>query len=196
MSASPSLNTHECRVESLLLVHKDAIRRYIASRSGPMVLKLTTIDDLFQDTAREALGSAATFNFIDDGRFLGWATTIARRVISRTLFRNMGLPAVTRIKRAASSGDGIVQDGILGWERTPSSVAAGGEGREALRWAVANLCDDYREVIELYSLQELPLDQVASRMGRSKGAVCQLLARALREVRLQMGRGYGGHDPQ
>jgi RNA polymerase sigma-70 factor (ECF subfamily) len=42
---------------------------------------------------------------------------------------------------------------------------------------------DYREVIVLRSLEELPYEEVASRMGRSAGAVRVLWVRALARLR-------------
>ena len=45
------------------------------------------------------------------------------------------------------------------------------------------LPDDYREVIVLRSLQELPYEEVARRMGRTAGAVRTLWVRALARLR-------------
>lgn len=48
--------------------------------------------------------------------------------------------------------------------------------------AMAELSDDYREVLVLRSLEERDWDEVARRMGRTPGAVRMLWTRALREV--------------
>ena len=48
--------------------------------------------------------------------------------------------------------------------------------------AVAQLADDYQEVIMLRNLQRLSFDEVARRMGRSRPATQMLWMRALRKL--------------
>lgn len=52
----------------------------------------------------------------------------------------------------------------------------------AIAQALGQLSEDYREVIRLRVVLELPTETVASWMGRSPGAVRVLLHRALREL--------------
>ncbi|MGH2619140.1 MAG: RNA polymerase sigma factor, partial [Anaerolineales bacterium] len=52
----------------------------------------------------------------------------------------------------------------------------------AIAQALGQLPEDYREVIRLRVVLELPTETVASWMGRSPGAVRVLLHRALREL--------------
>jgi RNA polymerase sigma-70 factor (ECF subfamily) len=53
--------------------------------------------------------------------------------------------------------------------------------------ALDRLQSDYREVIILHHLQELPFPEVAKHMGRSVGAVEKLWVRALAALRHQLG---------
>jgi RNA polymerase sigma-70 factor (ECF subfamily) len=66
---------------------------------------------------------------------------------------------------------------------SPSQSAQRREMSVVLADALAELSDDYREVLLLRSIQELDWDEVALRMGRSGGAVRMLWARALKELR-------------
>jgi RNA polymerase sigma-70 factor (ECF subfamily) len=52
----------------------------------------------------------------------------------------------------------------------------------AVAQALGQLSEDYREVIRLRVVLELPTETVASWMGRSPGAVRVLLHRALKEL--------------
>jgi RNA polymerase sigma-70 factor (ECF subfamily) len=48
--------------------------------------------------------------------------------------------------------------------------------------ALENLPCDYREVFILRNLEHVPFDQIASRMGRSSGAVRMLWTRAIAKL--------------
>ena len=47
---------------------------------------------------------------------------------------------------------------------------------------MTQLPDDYQEVIVLRNFQQLPFDEVADRMGRSRPAVQMLWMRAIRKL--------------
>jgi len=66
---------------------------------------------------------------------------------------------------------------------SPSQSAARRELSVVLADALADLPEDYREVLVLRNLQELDWDEVARRMHRSHGAVRMLWARALKQLR-------------
>jgi RNA polymerase sigma-70 factor (ECF subfamily) len=68
-------------------------------------------------------------------------------------------------------------------QSSPSQQAVREEQLLALADALARLPPDQRQTVELHHLQEVPLAELAERMGRSKGAVAQLLFRALTNLR-------------
>lgn len=70
---------------------------------------------------------------------------------------------------------------------TPSRDASAEERERRLDAAVEGLPDDYRRVIQLYDLQGLPIDDVCAGMGRSRGAVHMLRARAHDRLREMLG---------
>jgi RNA polymerase sigma-70 factor (ECF subfamily) len=65
---------------------------------------------------------------------------------------------------------------------TPSIEAMRHERSDLLRTALEQLSPDYQEVIRLRNLEQLPFDQVAERMGRSRPAVQMLWMRALKNL--------------
>lgn len=170
-------------VQRLLDRHARAIRKFIGRRSGPELLKRTTVDDLFQETVTAAIQSADNFVFIDHGRFLCWVYTIARRVMARSLSTARQGPNTIRIRRASSSGVGVPEAELLAHTRTPSSMAATRERKTALVAAMQTLPAHYRKVITLYKIEQRPLAEVAAEMGRTKGATCRLIARAMETLR-------------
>lgn len=178
MATEAGLNDPEMSVQELVVRHASTIRRILERRSGPFVLKRTTVDDLYQETIAAALASSATFSYRDDASFVAWISTIARRTIGHQLgFPRQAFPSV-RIRGEESSGAGVSEGRLASIRRSPSSSAAVHEGENSLRVALNDLPEHYREVIRLYELEQRPLAEVAQRMHRTKGATCRLLARA------------------
>lgn len=66
---------------------------------------------------------------------------------------------------------------------SPSGIASANEQRLLLARALEQLPADYRQVILLRNLDDLPHEQVAQRMNRSEGAVRMLWVRALAALR-------------
>ena len=180
-ASSNSQNVH--LIQTLVETHEARIRQYIRARSGPKLLRSTTLEDLFQETVAEALASADDFVFYDQRRFIAWICTIARRTISRSAHVPDGRPQTIRIKRAGSSGVGVPESRLLAQVRTPSSVAAGRENWSILSDAIRELPQHYCRALTLYYIEERAIGQVAKIMGRSKGAAAQLILRAIRALR-------------
>jgi RNA polymerase sigma-70 factor (ECF subfamily) len=65
---------------------------------------------------------------------------------------------------------------------TPSVAAIRDERAVRLRQALESLAPDYQEVIRLRNLEQLPFDEVARRMDRSRPAVQMLWMRALKSL--------------
>lgn len=68
-------------------------------------------------------------------------------------------------------------------QSSPSQRAIRQEELIALARALARLPDDQRQAVELHHLNGATLADVAWQMGRSKGAVAQLLFRGLKKLR-------------
>ena len=68
-------------------------------------------------------------------------------------------------------------------QSTPSLKLGRREQADSVRSAIAQLPGDYAAAIELYDLQGLEIDEVASRMGRSAGAIHMLRARGHERLR-------------
>jgi RNA polymerase sigma factor (sigma-70 family) len=71
---------------------------------------------------------------------------------------------------------------------TPSRHAARDEACAALQWALQQLPDAYRQIVDLYDLKGQSVQEVARKLKRSPGAVFMIRARAHRRLREIMGR--------
>ncbi|MCO8124092.1 sigma-70 family RNA polymerase sigma factor [Stieleria sp. TO1_6] len=68
-------------------------------------------------------------------------------------------------------------------DSTPSAKAARNEAVDKLLQAIAKLPDSQRMAIEMHHLQSLPLEQIAERLGKPKGAVAATIYRGMKNLR-------------
>jgi RNA polymerase sigma-70 factor (ECF subfamily) len=81
--------------------------------------------------------------------------------------------------RSAQRLDALLPAG----DASPSGIVAANEQRLQLAQALEALPDDYRQVIVLRNLEDLPHAEVARQMNRTEGAVRMLWVRALAALR-------------
>ena len=151
--------------------------------------------DLVQQTLLEAHRGMANFRGTTEGEWLGWlkrilvhnAADFVRRyhgVEKRCAGREVSLAAADDSDRNAPQ----LSDG----GPTPSQLVMQKELQLQVADAVARLPEDYQEVVILRNLQQLPFDEVAERMGRSRPAVQMLWTRAIRKLQEVLNEGEAG----
>jgi RNA polymerase sigma-70 factor (ECF subfamily) len=133
-----------------------------------------------EDAAQEAVISSYRYlrSFRGDAKFSTWLTTIAI---------NEGRKRLRRAKTAAEESIEEEVEGYEGdytpapltdWREIPLEALERKELREALRGAVAELPDLYRQVFILRDLEELNIEETAQALGINPGAVKVRLHRA------------------
>lgn len=151
---------------------------------------LIDVADVMQVTYLEAFIQISRFD-PNNGSFLRWLRTIAAnnlRDAIRGLSGRNRPPADRRVSFEAAT-DSVVElfDLINATTTTPSRVSGRNEIHSLIRGAVERLPADYRSVIEKYDLAGESISDVAAALGRSKGAVHMLRARAHDQLRLMLG---------
>lgn len=145
--------------------------------------KLDTAD-IVQETFLEAHRNFETFRGTTEPEFVAWLRGIlARRVANlvrhylgaerRDLRREQGLEV--NLEHTSH----VIDRGLIAVQGTPSQQVSQREQGVLLADAIAQLPDDYREVVVLRHLEELPFADVARRMDRSVDSVQKLWVRAL-----------------
>jgi RNA polymerase sigma-70 factor (ECF subfamily) len=114
------------------------------------------------------LRRALTNNLIDDVRKL---STAARDVKLEQSLEMSIEESSARLEVLLATSD-----------HSPVQRALRAERLLELAEALAQLPEDQRTAVELHHLKEQPLTEVAAHMGRSKGAVAQLVFRAMRRL--------------
>jgi RNA polymerase sigma-70 factor (ECF subfamily) len=87
------------------------------------------------------------------------------------------------LEAALDQSSALLGDWLAANQSTPSQRAIRQEELLALAAALARLPSDQRSAVELHHLKGCALADVAWQLGRSKGAVAQLLFRGLQKLR-------------
>jgi len=143
--------------------------------------------DLVQQTLMEAHRALDRFRGTTDGEWLAWLRKILKNNAADFVRRYHG----TEKRQARRELPLQVQAADRSHEfhrdpsdpgESPSQLVMRREREIEVADAVAQLADDYQEVIMLRNLQRLSFDEVARRMGRSRPATQMLWMRALRKL--------------
>jgi RNA polymerase sigma-70 factor, ECF subfamily len=145
--------------------------------------------DLVQQTLLEAHRGMANFRGETEAEWLGWLRRILEHNAADYVRQYHGVEK-RRVGREVSlardddseRGDFGLPDGA----ETPSRIVMQKELELQVADALCTLAEDYQEVIILRSMQQLPFDEVAERMGRSRPATQMLWLRGIRKLQEAM----------
>jgi RNA polymerase sigma-70 factor (ECF subfamily) len=167
---------------ALLKRHGPTVRDRIKHGIGQHWRSVLDEDDVMQVTYLEAALKLHTFSDRGEGSFTAWLQRIADNNLRDSI---RGLERAKRPdprrrladKPAGESYAALVE--IMGFTlTTPSVQAAKGEMVTELDKALAKLPPDYEKVLRLYDLGGKDIEEVASQLGKSQGAVYMIRARA------------------
>jgi len=147
--------------------------------------------DITQQTMLEAYRDLPKFRGQSEPELLAWLRQILAHVLAHEIRRHRGAQK-RDLSREVSIEQSLAQSSLrLGAiladsGPSPSQQAVAREQEVRLAEVLARLPEEYREVIVLRNLEELPHEEIARRMGRSVGAVRMLWLRALAELRSEI----------
>lgn len=145
--------------------------------------------DVAQETALRAFKRFSTFKGTTEAEWLLWLKRIVDTTVTQS-FRDAG-----RKKRKADGTlplDSSEATEVPTSERSPSQAAAIEEEWQKTFAQMFQLPEEHRRALWLCHLKELPVAEVAARMGKTQAAVAGLLQRGLRALRLRMTEGTAG----
>ncbi len=164
-------------IDDLLVRYLPQLRQFIRAQVDAQQRLQESVSDLVQSTCRELVAAGPDFEWQGEARFRSWLFTAALNKI-RMRLRTLG----AQKRRPGGHRQGLDGDEITDGAaaaNSPSRVAIGHETAAQLERALDALAPDFREVIALARLAELPHAEVARIMDRSETAVRSLLARAM-----------------
>jgi RNA polymerase sigma-70 factor (ECF subfamily) len=148
--------------------------------------------DIVQDTFLEAHKNFARFRGQSEGELVSWLRQILAANLADMLRRYLGAQGRdVRLEREIEAdfdqSTVLLDRGLVARGSSPSHQAARREQAVLLADALAELPDDYRDVLVLRHLEGLTFPEVAGRMGRSLDSVEKLWMRGLAQLRKIMG---------
>jgi len=171
----------------LLREHDPSLRRRLQAQLPRRFAALLGIDDLLQETYTDVFLGIADFAPRGVGSFENWLFKIAQNNLRGTI---RDLEAEKRGGRRRHFSTASVDESFLGLHRmvsgsgsTPSGAASRLEAKAAIKAAVAQLPETYRQVVQAYDLEGQTAAELAASLGRSPGAVFMLRTRAHRLLR-------------
>ncbi len=138
-----------------------------------------TAEDLVQDVFVAALDSLDKFR--GDSQLYTWLRSIALHKINDLYRRQARHP---RAKEPSDEDDGSTDLEHIGNGQPPASAQMEDEEvRQSVHQALADLPQDYQQVLVLKYLKDMPVLAISQVMGRSPKAVEGLLSRARKAMR-------------
>jgi len=163
----------------LRLLARTGIKASLQGKADP--------SDLVQDALLKAVLRFDQFRGASDAELAGWLRQILARCLAdfvrryRTGGRRTGREQ--SLDRLLDQSSQVLEQIAAADGPSPSASAERRDLGVVLSDALADLSEDYREVIVLHHLEGLGWDEVARGMGRTVGAVRMLWTRALKQLR-------------
>jgi RNA polymerase sigma factor (sigma-70 family) len=181
-------------MESLLLHFYDPLLSFV--RKLVVVGSGIAPEDVVQMTMTEAFQRIWSLEPRGGEAFFAWLKTIARTRLANLIEarhaqkRGEGRQPITQVADADGTEKSILRL-IAGPARSPSLIARRTEANSAVKLAMTQLDPHRRHLITLRYGQELSYEEIASREGKSVGAVKMLIHRTLQELRDLIARDLG-----
>jgi RNA polymerase sigma-70 factor, ECF subfamily len=198
MSGEPDQMLHEAKAGNADMLGRllERYRRYLSLLAqvqiGKRLQGKVDASDLVQETFLEAHRNFTRFRGKSEGELVSWLRQILAANLADTLRRYLGTQGRDiRLERAIEAdfdhSTVLLDRGLVARGSSPSHQAARREQAVLLADALAELPDDYREVLVLRHLESLTFPEVAQHMQRSVDSVEKLWMRGLAQLRKIMG---------
>jgi RNA polymerase sigma-70 factor (ECF subfamily) len=198
MSADPEQLLREARAGDAATLGQllELYRRYLALLArvqiGRRLQQKADASDLVQETFLKAHRQFANFRGTTEAQFVQWLRQILAASLADLLRRYLGaqgrdIRLEREIEGAFDQSSVLLDRGLIAAQSSPSQQAAGREQAVLLADALAQLPDDYRDVLVLRHLEGLTFPEVARRLERTVDSVEKLWMRALARLRQLMG---------
>jgi RNA polymerase sigma-70 factor (ECF subfamily) len=177
--------------------YRDYLRMLARLQLGTRLRGKLDASDLVQQTILQAHAHHTQFRGATEVEWLGWLRSILANALAaaarefetaaRDLSRERSLEA--ELERSSARLECL----LAADQSSPSDGAVRGEELLRLAWALGQLPEDQRRVVELHHLKGLRVAEVAAEIGRTRPAVVGLLFRGLKNLR-ELLRGRSGED--
>jgi RNA polymerase sigma-70 factor, ECF subfamily len=167
-------------LDELLAAYLPRIRAFIRLRMDAAVRARECTADLVQSVCVDLLAKQEGFVYRSDPEFRAWLFHAAlHKVNEKQRYHGRQRRDIRREVAADVHASGDPLHDVYQTLGTPSRNIMAQEHMAQIEAAFDQLPDHYRETITLARIAGLPHDEIARRMGKSVGAVRQILGRGL-----------------
>jgi RNA polymerase sigma-70 factor, ECF subfamily len=175
----------------LLTLYSNYLKLLISTQLDDRLRVRVSPSDIVQETFFEAHRDFHQFRGQSPGEFVAWLRRILVNNILRVVEQHLKAEkrdvrrevSLEQIGRRLEQSTARLESLLAQQSDSPSGNAQRREQEILLADALAELPEDYQQVIMLRHIEGLPFDDVARRMDRSAGAVRMLWLRALERLR-------------
>lgn len=177
--------------KSLLVEHMPSLMAFVRLRAGPLVRAKESLSDLVQSVCVGVLRDAKGFRYEGQAQFRQWlATQVLHKIQNRNRHWRAGVRDARREVDAERRGDDSSDAAAECYATlcSPSKVAMGREQVAALEAEFAQLPPDQQQAVILRRIMGLDYAAIAGQLGKSEGAVRNLVYRGIAQLATRMGR--------
>lgn len=184
-------NGDAAALSTLFGLYQNYVRLLAASQIRARLRVRASESDVVQETLLNAARGFSEFRGSTGGEFVTWLRAILTRKIQTLIQTHVDAQArdVRREISLDTVGKWVDQSSVrlenvlAASDPTPVTQLANQERSVCVANALAELSEDYREVLLLRSIEGLSFPEVADQMDRSHGAVRMLWLRAIEALR-------------
>lgn len=179
-------------LQGLLLRHYGDIESTVRSRFSPQLAAHLEVEDLVQEVLVDVHRGIGSYRETEQGSFEAWLRRVTENCIIDTARRYGRLKRSGRRHRPdLSPTPHDTLDSVWEWlcaaSDPPDRPARREEARQALQVCIAELKPEQREAVVAHYFEHLDTTEVGERMGRTSGAVRELLRRARENLKTLLG---------
>jgi RNA polymerase sigma-70 factor (ECF subfamily) len=145
------------------------------------------LSDVVQQTLLKAHAKRGQFRGTTEGQWLAWLRAILANDLAEAARKRGRSPRALSIEASLEDSAERLATFLAADQSSPSQRAMKVERLASLVEALASLPQDQRAALEFQHFEGLTVAQVAERMGRSLASVTNLIYRATKTLRRQMG---------
>jgi RNA polymerase sigma-70 factor (ECF subfamily) len=180
-------------LERLLLTHYDSLARCIGGKLPPRLQSTQAVEDILQLTFMQAFRDIASFEQRTDAGFGDWLARIAENRLCDAIRQHDRPKHGGDLRKVEdSSRDDSQVLSLLDWiaaeDTSPPSALVRAEALQALQIALAALPDDQRTAIQMQQLEGRSVEETATALGKTPGAIRGLVHRGKLQLVAALGR--------
>lgn len=176
----------------LLLNAYDDLSSYLQPKIPAAMQRHLSIEDLIQQVYARAFLDLAKFEYRGVGSFRAWLRSIGefrlRDATKEMQRKKRGGDRIQIDTANAKNSAADVMAMLTADDPTASRVLRHHEAEQAMQLAIAELPEDYRQVIQLRYFEMRSIQETAKLMSRSEASVRALTDRAKKQLREAIGR--------